>query len=113
MFSVGTRENVIANIRTIEPGFLRTKTHALDKPIKALSREVEDTIDRLRTLSQSENEKIAVKACEQILAFYSSMVKQKDLDELQRLLLNVKYGAPKDDDDNSPIVDFANIKEIE
>jgi hypothetical protein len=108
----------MANIRVVEAGFLRkNKKHDLDKPIKALARELEDIIDRLVIASKEIEKpdgdiKAGVKACELVLGYYNDMVKQKDTDEMQRMLAHFKYGdgSQSAEAEETCLIDFDTIQ---
>lgn len=105
------------NLKVVEVGFLKRQNHELNKPIRLIAKELEDIISRLLKLTQSEDEKIAQKACESLLDHYAKMVEQKDRDEIQRRLAHIRYGdgsktLTMEDDDSAPAIDFDNIQDV-
>lgn len=103
-------------LKVVETGFLKRQNHELSKPIRLIAKELEDIINRLLKLTESQDEKVAQKACESLLDYYAKMVEQKDRDEIQRRLAHIRYGGGKtlttEEEDDTPAIDFDNIQDV-
>lgn len=93
---------------------VRTKPNELQKVIKSLSKGSEKALERLLTLVDSTDEKIAFSAAKTWLDTLKEMQGQVEKQELQILLVNAKISGPRLQgvEDNTPLVDFNNIQEI-
>lgn len=93
---------------------VRTKPNELQKVIKGLSKGSEKALERLLKLVDSTDEKIALSAAKTWLDTLKEMQGQVEKQELQILLVNAKISGPRLQgvEDNTPLVDFNNIQEI-
>lgn len=93
---------------------VRTKPNELHKVIKSLSKGADKALAKLLELVDSEDEKIAFSAAKTWLDTLKEMQGQVEKQELQILLVNAKISGPRLQgvEDNTPLVDFNNIQEI-
>lgn len=93
---------------------VRTKPNELHKVIKSLSKGSEKALAKLLELVDSTDEKIAFSAAKTWLDTLKEMQGQVEKQELQILLVNAKISGPRLQgvEDNTPLVDFNNIQEI-
>jgi len=95
-----------------EVGFIRTNKHDIAPVIKKISKETDIIVDKLMKLVESEDPKVSHDACKTLLDYLERFTKLKDLDELQRLIANVKFGGPSQlEQDDTPEINFSNIIE--
>lgn len=95
----------------------RKRPDELVKAIRALDKGVQVAIDRLIKLCDSNDEKIALDASKGLLKLLSDMKMQADERDLKKILAQVKLTggmkfAPEEDDD-TPVVDFTNVQQID
>ena len=92
----------------------RQTTSALSKIIKELDKAAPEAVSGLVSLSKSQDEKIKLDACKAILSLRDDMQDKAEKRELQLMLVQHKLGngVRREDEDDTPTVDFEQIQEI-
>lgn len=92
----------------------RKTPSALMKIIKDLDKAAPAAVSGLVALAKSQDEKIKLDACKAILSLRDDMQDKAEKRELQLMLVQHKLGngVRREDEDETPTVDFEQIQEI-
>ena len=87
---------------------------ALSKIIKDLDKAAPAAVAGLVTLAKSQDEKIKLDACKAILSLRDDMQDKAEKRELQLMLVQHKLGngVQREDEDDTPTVDFENLQHV-
>ncbi len=101
-----------AQLRVVERGFARRQKHESAALLKILSKSTQEAVDALEKLLKSQDEKIVLGAAKAVIELQRDLANDINTDDLQRLIANVKYGGPKElEEDDTPSIDFSNIQQ--
>lgn len=94
----------------------------LKKLLRDLSKHGRTAIDKLVKLMENDDPKVALAAAKTLLEMQTTVAKDMNTDQLQRLIAQVKLGrgtktlvpvGEKDDEENDrPVVDFTTIRQV-
>jgi hypothetical protein len=96
--------------------FRRKNKHPLTKLLNDLTKETPRLVERLSELMESENEKIALGACEKMGNLITEISKEIERDDTTRTLGDFKYNAngarELEEDDDTPQIDFNTLQDV-
>jgi hypothetical protein len=92
----------------------RRTPSALEKIIRDLDKAAPDAVAGLVTLAKSLDEKIKLDACKAILNIRDDMQDKAEKRELQLMIVQHKTGngVQREEEDDTPEVDFENLQKI-
>lgn len=99
--------------------FRRKQRHPLDKLIKLTGKEMDETIERLVELAKQKDDiKVAFNANKELADIHMAAVAAVEKDDITRTLAEFKLNGAKqlvneDEEDDTPLVNFGEIQEIE
>ena len=100
-----------AQLKVVERGFARRQKHENKKLLDILSKESQDAVDALVRLLKSQDEKIVLGAAKAVIELQRDLANDINTDDLQRIIANVKYGGPKElEEDDTPMIDFNSLQ---
>lgn len=107
-----------AALKVRERGFHRVNKHELKKLLTSFDKESHTVLKVLIKLLDSQDEKIRLDACKLFYSTQLDATKQINDDDLRRLVANAQFKGPKElevdePEDNTPLVDFTNIQDVE
>lgn len=118
--NTGSTGSVAVVLQEEAPSFLKESLD-LKRLLKDLTKHGKAAVDKLVSLMESDDEKIAIQAAKTLLEMQAQVAKDMNNDQLQRLIAHIKLGKEQrqlipvkgeEEENPRPVVDFSTIREV-